>query len=148
MSKTGPATPTEQKVIRAGAVGGGRGRETLPLGSLFSRVWEGLKTGGCIYTLRGTRPRRIMQFRIEWDSRRPISRDFLKFSKFRHFRCRLVHSKALDISMNLVPLPGSKTTKNALFFTIFLQKPKVPELRRRIAHSMHNNLIKTADLVT
>ena len=24
----------------AGAVGGGRGRETLPLGSLFSRVWR------------------------------------------------------------------------------------------------------------
>ena len=46
---------------RAGPLGGGRGRVNPPPRSLFGGFGglEGLVIGGCIYTPRGTRPRRI-----------------------------------------------------------------------------------------
>ena len=47
---------------RAGPLAGGRGRETLP--ELVFKGLEGLLTSWCLYTLRGTRPRRIRILRL------------------------------------------------------------------------------------
>ena len=53
LAKTGRSTPTERKTIRAGPVGGGRGRVNPPPRSLVWRFWEVWKV--CCWVRASTR---------------------------------------------------------------------------------------------